>query len=966
MALYGRGSEWRRWDLHIHAPGTALNDGFGDWDEFVDAVEQADGSLAVVGVTDYCSINTYKAFKSHLDDGRMENIKLAIPNIEFRVSPETKVGKGINLHLLVSPDDPEHVDRIEEALSRLKINRDGEDIPCSRAGLTRLGKLTNKNLSTSPTAAYREGVNQFKVDVDIFRSWFESEKWLSQHALVAVAAGSNDGASGLKDGGYQSTRREIYRFAQVVLSGNPAERDAWLGRGTIAAEELARLGGQKPVIHGSDAHCIDDLFQPDQDRFCWIKADPTFDGLRQILYEPEDRVHIDDAPPIHPARPAVQSITLRDSSEWFEDDREIPLNSGLVAIVGLKGSGKTALADLIALGCGAEPDEESSFVTRAQEHLTGARAELRWTDGDSASACLPYKVDDAVKPRVKYLSQKFVDRLCGGENLTDELQREVEDVIFQHLDEDAQMGCVDFRDLREFRTTGLRETRAAIAEQINDESEKIAAFEERYAAVQKKAGRRSLLPTLLSNLTKTQPKVNNAAASAKLAQLTVLRDQRQKLAQAVAKLKGNKEKVSDVERQIKLKISAAQTFWQGIEPELKRLGFTGAEITKLRPAWENEPQIFKKRRDALDADIKASTGTPGQPDDATLAGMDVRIKALEGELELDKSKKTKLAEIAAQRQKLLEEKRRLDEEATWAEQSYKKERQAASDQRMTRYLEYFSLLEEEKAVLQELYEPLKSALAGQGSQEQKLELVCRVAVNINPWIERGAELFDQRKAGAFRYDQIEKIARLRLRKAWLACDAVKIREGIEECLNHIRETHALKNQLKSGFHPKDVAAWLFGVDHLDVRHAIHYEGRDLQLLSPGTKGIVLLILYLAVDRHDDRPLIVDQPDENLDNQSTYQILRRYFREAKRRRQIIIITHNPNLVVNTDAEQVIVAESELRSNGFPTITYTFGSLEASEPDGTMGTSIREAVCRIMEGGRDAFRQRESRYGAVLKD
>jgi hypothetical protein len=66
-----------------------------------------------------------------------------------------------------------------------------------------------------------------------------------------------------------------------------------------------------------------------------------------------------------------------------------------------------------------------------------------------------------------------------------------------------------------------------------------------------------------------------------------------------------------------------------------------------------------------------------------------------------------------------------------------------------------------------------------------------------------------------------------------------------------------------------VAAWLFGVDHLDVKHAIHYEGRDLQLLSPGTKGIVLLILYLAVDRHDDRPLIVDQPDENLDNQSTY-------------------------------------------------------------------------------------------------
>jgi ABC-type cobalamin/Fe3+-siderophores transport system ATPase subunit len=75
-------------------------------------------------------------------------------------------------------------------------------------------------------------------------------------------------------------------------------------------------------------------------------------------------------------------------------------------------------------------------------------------------------------------------------------------------------------------------------------------------------------------------------------------------------------------------------------------------------------------------------------------------------------------------------------------------------------------------------------------------------------------------------------------------------------------------------------------------HGIQYDGKDLRLLSPGTKGIVLLILYLAVDLRDTRPLIIDQPDENLDNKSTYEILRAYFREAKTRRQIVIITHNP--------------------------------------------------------------------------
>ena len=134
---YGRGSEWRRWDLHLHAPGTTLADQFGDWDEFVEAVEAADPSIAVVGITDYASIRAYKAFKERHDDGCMQNIALAIPNIEFRISPETKTGKGINLHLLVSPDDPDHLDRIDETLTRLIIKRGDEDVACNRPGLIR-------------------------------------------------------------------------------------------------------------------------------------------------------------------------------------------------------------------------------------------------------------------------------------------------------------------------------------------------------------------------------------------------------------------------------------------------------------------------------------------------------------------------------------------------------------------------------------------------------------------------------------------------------------------------------------------------------------------------------------------------------------------------------------------------------------------------------------------------------------
>ena len=962
---YGRGSEWRRWDLHVHAPGTAREDQFGGWDEYLDAVEVADPAIVVMGVTDYARINTYKEFKAHQDVGRMTNIVMAFPNIEFRLSPETKNSKGINLHLLISPDDSDHIDRIDEALMRLKITRNETDISCTRAGLIRLGGISKPHLRANAAAAYSEGVNQFKIDLDIFREWLESEKWLRSNALVAVQAGSEDGVSGLVDGGYATTRKEIYRFADIIFSANPAEREAWLGRGGIRPAEFPHLRGHKAVVQGSDAHSIGRLFQHAKDRYCWIKSDPTFDGLRQILYEPEDRTWMGDAfPTSQDDRPVIESITVSNSNQWFEKDRQILLNPGLVAIVGLKGSGKTALADLIAFGCGAALDGDNSFVARAQDHLSGLSTVLRWNDGESDTARLPDQPGDGHRATVKYLSQKFVDRLCDGDALGDDLQREVEDVIFQHLDFDAQMGCEDFRALREFRTEVIRETRQDLDTQIREASREIAGMDERRAAIQAKSVRRAQLPILLSALAKSLPRIDNEASKLKLQELAKLRDRKQTIEQNIAGLRATFQKIVDIERRLASKIAEVDAFWQTKQATLKSLGFSAADIAKLAPAWTAAPALFRARRDAVEKQITTATGRASQSSQETAAGIEAAIKRLESDLDIDKTKKGKIANNTLQRQTLTKEKRRLTADAEWSEKSYKGERQEASDRRLELYLSYFALLEEEKGVLQELYEPFKTALTAQGAQEQKLDVICRVNVDLAGWIARGAELFDQRKTGRFRYEEIEKIAKFTLQRAWVSCDAAKVRAGIEKCLGQIKETHALKNQLKSGFRPKDVAEWLFGVDHIDVTHAIRYEGKDLRLLSPGTKGIVLLILYLAVDRFDNRPLIVDQPDENLDNQSTYEILREYFRHAKKRRQIIIITHNPNLVVNTDAEQVIVAESELRSNGLPTISYTCGSLECAEGDGVLGTSIREAVCRIMEGGKDAFRQREHRYGKVL--
>ncbi len=116
-------------------------------------------------------------------------------------------------------------------------------------------------------------------------------------------------------------------------------------------------------------------------------------------------------------------------------------------------------------------------------------------------------------------------------------------------------------------------------------------------------------------------------------------------------------------------------------------------------------------------------------------------------------------------------------------------------------------------------------------------------------------------------------------------------------------------------------------------------------------------MYLEVDQEDNRPLIIDQPEDNLDSLSVYASLIAYFRKRKKTRQIIIITHNPNLVVNTDAEQIIIADFD--GTQTPHIHYKSGALE-DVAGSDQNPSIREGVCRVLEGGKEAFLRREQKY------
>src|SRR5258708_22343724 len=93
--IFPRGSEWRKWDLHVHTPGTALADQYPDWASFLVAL-RAEREVVVMGVTDYLSVANYQRLLEEQSQSSLGSIQLLIPNIEFRLTPQTHRGHAIN------------------------------------------------------------------------------------------------------------------------------------------------------------------------------------------------------------------------------------------------------------------------------------------------------------------------------------------------------------------------------------------------------------------------------------------------------------------------------------------------------------------------------------------------------------------------------------------------------------------------------------------------------------------------------------------------------------------------------------------------------------------------------------------------------------------------------------------------------------------------------------------------------
>ena len=693
------------------------------------------------------------------------------------------------------------------------------------------------------------------------------------------------------------------------------------------------------------------------------------------MYEPRERVFIGDRPAnLKNDYQVLHSIEIIKTPSWFAP-MEIPLNRDLAAIIGPRGSGKSALAEAIAFAGGADlfrlsTDIQDSFLYKASKKspanptpIAGAAVSLRWQDGTVDSITIPATLRHGKEEeKVKYLPQKFVERLCAPEH-NQQLEEEIERVIFQRINKTERQETSNFKELRQASTKALDLKRQKLIRNIQVLNQSIAETQLRIALKPGKERELKQKQNELQALIKKTPQVPQENKE-ELQRLEELVKQKQTLEQEITRLAEQLNMLDAIQAKFDVLKDDLASFNTEVLGLLDKVELTAEKDKFLVNVPVDVADILAARRGVLvnAIEIQKTGGDNAASPSPNLQGVEKQIEELRAQSQLTEVKRKEYDKFQKDRQQLEASIGALEREIKEIVDILTPRAKAESEARVERYLDCFDLLKEERAILEKLYEPLRDALLASNEIAKKLTFVSRVTFAVPRHASKGSELLDRRKAVFRDEEEMEG----ELRKYFDQIEGSNLeRNEIKAALSTLRDSFLvqggtrvrIEDQLRKDRTTKEFADWFYNTEDFAVTYSIKFDGKDLHLLSPGEKGIVLLLLYLEAENEDNRPLIIDQPDDNLDNVSVYPSLIEYFRTRKRTRQIIIITHNPNLVVNTDADQVFVANFD--GSRSPKICYRSGALEDTNPNGPV-QGIREEVCKILEGGTEAFQLREKRY------
>lgn len=982
-----QGSVWRRWDLHLHAPGTKLSNGFGEMDEvtlkaYVDQLQASD--VQAFGITDYFSFDSYLAVKKAYEATYPDGNKLFIPNIEFRLTETiSKDARHVHTHVLIDPTAATDA-KLRTLLSDLltHITRNGGQVRC--------GELSSKSDFEQATVSVTELRKALK---GVFPD---------STAYMVVTAANNDGLKGVdtKSPRSISISDELDKVSDAFF-GSSKNTEYFLKKDRYEDKSPSE---KKPVFSGSDAHSFEDLARLSGDEAgyeaTWIKADLTFRGLRQALFEPKGRVHIGERPTVlqrqdQDATRFVAELRIDHvagysggNGSWFKNV-VIPFNPELTAIIGNKGSGKSAVADILGLLGDSRQSEHFSFLSnRTQnrkfrqrgyaENFVGA---LNWASGAKSDKRLDQDVDLQKPEAVKYLPQNYF------ESLTNEIEvkafrEEIEEVVFSHVEESDRMGKSTFSELEELKTAQSKSDISALKVRLRELNIEIVELEDQANPVTKAA--------LNEQLKRKQEeyRVLEASKPSEVAKPEGETEEQKAIADQIGKVRQDQ---SDLESRGK----AAVERLSSLKSDLLGLGRIKESVTTLDGQIKTTKEELRTGCARFDLNIDAiiTHSIDTTTIDVKIAEASATIKSLEADSDVAVTDATELSSLVSvpdlrrAHQFLSEKLKGLQETLSAPQRRYQRYVQAMSDlatkmtavmgedenpkpgtikdiEQRIRYIEN-DLTEKlegkyadrdqiarsifgAKKKVHAFYEALKSSVEQRLATVRSDEFEVTIDASFVPLHEFPDQFFDlvnQASTGPFRGTAQGRAALESLLTETDWNDVESVLAFVKGIIDALRADDISK-QVKE---IKRLYDLLLSFEFFDARYELRLGGKNLNQLSPGEKGLLLLVFYLHLDK-EKTPLIIDQPEDNLDNDSIFSVLATCIRQAKKSRQVILVTHNPNLAVGADAEQILYVSLDKAADY--KFSYESGSIE--------NPRINDTIVKILEGSKPAFVQRRLKY------
>ena len=885
-----RGSTWKKCDLHFHTPLSFDHDYKAQSPgETVEKFKNE--GIALVAVTDHYFIDP-EYIQALRDESEGEITFL--PGVEFRSDVGDKA-----VHMIGIFSEEEDIERLSNELSALtKIYK---------ADLTDKHKLER-----------------------IYTKHQQLIEFIREHdGLLSIHAGCGRTGSfetvGNDDWCLRTFKTEFLRDNVNLLDITKDEHEREYKTIVFPATGL-----RHPLITGSDNH---DIRKYELKLPCWLNCDATFQGLLQVINEPEERVFLGQCPPQllrtqNSPTSYIESITIDKNSEskltakWFESC-SLPVNSGLVSIIGNKGNGKSALSDIIALLCNSHQDESSfSFLNRQKfRHKKNGKAghfhaQMKWLSGEGVGPHNLNDETDILEPeRARYIPQRYLEELCNEHDGKERFQQELQKVIYSHIPEEERLESDNLENLISYVTNETQDGILEIKQRLSKVNRKIAKLEQEVSDANqirlkndfdlKLNEYRELIsrkPTAVAKPSEDPDQQEAVSALSKQIErvtkerqaLTKQNDENKKELQQsnrnLAKLNRLEERLNNFQQQF-------ETF-KSESSEFEELGLKIEEII----TFKIDPLPLKTRIEVEDRKGEAAKqNTDASVKDSIASKLAIKIKEqktltsrLSEPEQIYQKYLSNLSEWKKQLKKLAGDKGTPDtlrfiHHKRTETKTIPAELEQLADKRQAISKEIFAKKQTLKEKYEFYYAPVHSFIKNHSlAQQHQFKLEFTVSITDQECSNRLIAMIDQGRAGSFYGKEAgqTKLEDAIVKKDFNAEDqAISFAEEITGLLKVDARSDTsqddVNSQLVKGVTSSAVYDYIFSFDYLEPIYNLSWAGKELDQLSPGERGNLLLIFYLLIDQ-EQAPLILDQPEDNLDNHTVYKTLVPCVRDAKKK------------------------------------------------------------------------------------